>query len=114
MKGAFGRRTFAEIAGGHPWLAQLLVGQRESHRQRQAAAHDRVAAVEAGARVEQVHRAAAPAGATLLLTEHLGHDLGHRDTPKQGVRVISVGGHHRILGFQHPQRPGGHRLFTDV
>lgn len=60
MERSLGDSALAEIAGGDPIAAQLLIGQRQTHRQRQPAGDDRVAAVEPDVRVEQVHRTAAP------------------------------------------------------
>ncbi len=50
-----------------------LVGEREADGERQPAADDRVAAVEARRGVEDVHRAAAAAAAALGFAVHLGH-----------------------------------------
>ena len=100
---ALGDGTVAEIAGGDPVAVQHRVGQRQTHRQRQAAGDDRVAAVEPSGGVEQVHRPAPAPRAALLLAEHLGHDRGHRQAAQQRVRMLAVGGHHRVLGGQRPQ-----------
>ena len=56
-----------------------LVAERDADRQWQTAADDRVAAIEAGGAVEDVHRAAATAAAAFLLAQHLGHQPVHRD-----------------------------------
>jgi hypothetical protein len=42
--------------------------------------------------IEQVHRAAAPAGTALGLAEHLGHDGVHRHAAHQRMAVFAIGG----------------------
>ena len=89
---ALGRRALAEEAGGDMRRAAHLVGQRQAHRQRQAAADDGIAAIEAVRGVEQVHRAAAPARGAGRLAIHLGHDLVHRHAAHQRMAVLAIGG----------------------
>ena len=98
MELALGDRAVAEEARGDPVTALHLVRQRETDRQRQPAADDRVAAVEAGGGVEQVHRPARPRlqpsclpyiSAMIALR---GHAAGQR------VPVLAVGGDHGVLG----------------
>ncbi len=73
MELALSHRAFAEEARGDARTPRHLVGQRQADRDRQSAAHDRIAAVKARGGVEQMHRAAAPAAASFLLAVHLGH-----------------------------------------
>ena len=67
MELALGDRAVAEEARRDRLAPLHLVGQREADRERQAAADDGVAAVEARGDVEEVHRAAAAAAAALAL-----------------------------------------------
>ena len=91
-----------------------LVGERQTDRQRQPAADDRVPAVEPGGRVEQVHRPAAPARAALDLAVHLGHDRAGRDAADQRVPVLAVGRDDRVLRRERLHRADRDRLLADV
>ena len=107
-------RALTEEACGHAPAALQLVGQCEPDGQRQAAADDRVAAVEAAWGVEDVHRAAAAAAAALDAAEHLGHDRLGRDAAGQRVAVLAVGGHDRVVRVERLHAADGHRLLADV
>ena len=78
MELALGDGAVAEEAGGDALAALQPVGEGEPDRDREAAADDRVAAVEAARDVEEVHRAAAPAAAAGRLAEHLRHQRRRR------------------------------------
>ena len=109
-----GHRPLAEEAGGDPVAAGQLVGQRDPDGQRQPAPDDRVAPVEPGRCVEQVHRPAAPAAASGDPAEHLGHHRPRGHPLEQGVSVLAVGRDDRVVGLQRRHHPGGHRLLADV
>ena len=106
--------AIAEEAGCHAFLALQLVGERETHGDRQAAAHDGVATVEAPADVEQVHRAAAAARAAVRLAVHLGHDRARRHTARERMAVLAVRGHHRVIAGERGHRARRNRFFSDV
>ena len=101
VKLALRDRAFAEEAGGHDVLAAHAVGERQPDRERQAAAHDSVAAVEIGRAIEQVHRAAAPAAAALLLAVHFGEHGGHRYAAHERVPVLAIGRDDPVALFEH-------------
>jgi len=109
-----GHGAFAEETHSDPVLAAHSVGQRQTTRQRKPTTHDRVATIEILPRIEQVHRAAAPARTALGLAIHLGHDGGHRHAPHQRMTMFTVSGHHPVLWPQNRDDPGGNRLFTIV
>ena len=91
------------------------VGQRQPDGERQAAADDGVAAVEAGRGVEQVHRAAAAAAAALDPAVHLGHDRVGMGTPR--ARAWPCSRYVATTASSAPSAPitpTGDRLLTDV
>ncbi len=106
--------TVAEEAGGHPATALQVVREAESHGERQAAGHDGVATVEAGGGVEQVHRAPAPAAATLELALELRHRRAHRESPGERMAVLPVGGDHGVIGREGLHHADGARLLADA
>src|SRR5690606_12554843 len=75
---------------------------------------DGVAPVEPGRGVEQMHRPSPAPTATLDFAEHLGHDRARVDTSGQGVTMLPVSGHHRIVGLQDLHDPGRHCFLADV
>ena len=91
-----------------------LVGQREADRDRQPAADDRVAAVEARGGIEDVHRAAAAAAAALLLAVHLRHQAVRRDAARQRVAVLAIRRDDGVLRRQRLHHADGDRLLADV
>ena len=114
MKLALGHRAVAEEARGHPLAALQLVGERKADRERQSAADDRVAAVEPGGRVKQVHRPATSARAALDLAVHLGHDRAGRDAADQRVTVLAIRGDDRVLRRERLHRTDRDGLLADV
>jgi hypothetical protein len=100
VKLAFGHRAFAEEAGGDAAALLHLVCQGQSNRNRQAAADDGIAAIEALRNIEQVHRAAAALAAAFLLAIHLGHDAFSAYPARQRVAVLAVGGDNGVVGAQ--------------
>ena len=50
-----------------------MIRKRQSNRKRQAAADDRIAAVEIGFGIEQMHGAAAATATSIPFAVHLGH-----------------------------------------
>jgi hypothetical protein len=111
---AFRHRAVAEETGRDTVLAGHLVGQRKPTGQRQAAAHDGIAAVELRRGIEQVHRPAAPAGTALRLAVHLGHDGGHRDTAHQRLAVFAIGCDDPVAIGQDRDDPGRDRLLPVI
>ncbi len=80
--------------------AAASVPERQTDCDRKSAADDRVAAVEAPADVEEVHRAAPPSAAAFDAAEHLGHDRPSGDPAGQRVTVLAVGRDDVVLGLQ--------------
>jgi len=72
VKFAFGHGTFAEETGGDSAGVLHAVAKGEARGHGQAATDDCVTAIEIVVAAEKVHRAAAPAGTTVCLAEHLG------------------------------------------
>ena len=96
MELTFGDGAVAEKAGRDDVVATHAVGERQADRKRQSAADDGVAAVEVGCPIEQVHGAAPPAAATLLLAVHFGKSRRHRHPADQCLPVLPVSCHHAI------------------
>jgi len=111
---AFGDRALAKEAGGDIGLVLHLIRQGQAHRQGQVGTDDGVPAVEAGGAIEQVHGAAAAAGAALQLAVHLRHDHVGADPARQGVPVLAVGGDHGVLGGERLHHTHGNGFFADV
>ena len=114
MEFALGGCPLAEEADGDAILAAHLVGQRQAHRQRQAAADDGIAAVEIVLAAEQVHGAAAASRAAFGLAVHLGHHLAHGDAAHQRVGVLAVGCHQPVVCPQCADHAGGDRLLAVI
>lgn len=70
----------SKIASGDSGPILELVRQGQSDRDRLAASHNRVAAIETATNIEEVRRAAMAAAAACHLSEHLCHQnvRGHR------------------------------------
>ena len=111
---AFGDGAFAEEACRHAPASLELVRERETHGEREAAAHDRVAPEEAAAGVEDVHRAAAAAAAALELAVHLGEEAPGGDAASEGVAVLPIGGDDRIVRLERLEGAHGDGLLADV
>jgi hypothetical protein len=109
-----GDRTLAEEHGGDSILFLHAVGEREPDRERQPAADDGVAAVQARRGVEQVHRAAAAAAAAFSLAVHLGHDRVRRNASRERMTVLAIRGDDRIVRGERVDGANGDRLLTDV
>src|SRR6266540_3814622 len=114
MKLSFGDRAVAEETGRHAITILQLVGQGQADGDRQPAADNRVAAVKPPRRVEQMHRAAAPAATPVHLAEHFGHHRAHRNAARQRVAMLAIGCDDRVLWRKRSHRAGRHRLFADV
>ena len=96
-------------------LAALhLVGERDADRERQPAADDRVAAIEPGRAVEDVHRSAAPAAASFLLAEHLGHQPVHADAARDRLAVLAIGRDDGVLGRKRLHDADRNRLLAII
>ncbi len=100
VKLALGDRTFAEEARRYAGTLGELLGQRETGRDRQAAADDRVASIEAPGHVEYVHRSATAAARARALAEHLRHQRVHRHAARERVAVLAIGRDDRVLRFE--------------
>ena len=114
VKLALGDGAVAEEARRDPRPLLHLVGEREPDRDREAAADDGVAAVEAGLRVEHVHRSAAAAAAALLLAVHLRHEPVGRDAARQRMTVLAVGRDDGIVWAECLHGADGDRFLADV
>ena len=114
MKLAFGDGAFAEKAGRNDVLAAHVIGERQPDRERQPAADDGIAAVEIGAPIEQVHRAAAPAAAALLLAVHFRESRRHRYAAHQRMAVLAIGGDDAVALLQHRDDADGDRLLAVI
>ena len=106
--------TFAKKAGGNAVALLHLLGHRQPDGERQSAADNSVAAIEAGGSVEQVHRPAAPVAAAFGLAVHLGHDRIHRHAAGESMAVLAIGRDHRVGWRQRLHRTDGDRLLADV
>jgi hypothetical protein len=95
-------------------LALHPVAEREPRRQRQAAADDGVAAVEVRLRVEEVHRAAAPAGAAGRLSVHLGECRLHAHAARERMAVLAVGRDDPVALRERRHHADGDRLLAVV
>src|SRR5690606_22855660 len=80
----------------------------------QSAADDRVAAVEARLRVEDVHRSAAPPGTSFGLAVHLRHQCAGRYAARERMAVLAIGREDGVLRRECPHRASGHCLLADV
>ena len=114
MKGALRDRAFAEDAAARAGPALHFIRQREPDCERQAGADDRIAADEARARIEEMHRAAAPARAALLLAIHLRHDRAGRHAADQRVAVLAIRGDDRLVLRELAERADGDGFLADV
>ncbi len=66
-------RAIAKETCRHRRQILQLVRQRQAHRNRQAAAHNRTAAKEAPRHIEEVHRAAVPVATAIGFAVQLRH-----------------------------------------
>ena len=111
---ALGDRTFAKETGGNAVALLHLLGHRQADGERQSAADNSVAAIEAGGSVEQMHRPAAPVAAAFGFAIHLGHDRIHRHAAGESMAVLAIGRDHRVGWRQRLHRTDGDRLLADV
>ena len=114
MEFAFGNGAVAEKAGGDDVFATHVIGQRHPDRERQPTADNGISAVEIGRPVEQVHGAAPPAAATLLLAKHLGENRRHRHAADQRLAMLAIGRHNPVALLQDRYYPDRDRLFAVV
>ena len=114
VKLAFGDGALAEEAGRDDVLAAHVVGERKPDRERQPAADDGIAAVEIGGAVEQMHGAAAPAAASLLLAVHLGERRRHRHAAHQRMAMLAVGRDDPVALLEHRDDADGDRLLAVI
>ena len=90
-----------------------LIRERKADGERQPAADDGVAAIEACRRVEKVHGAAAPAAAAFDFPVHLRHDTS-AGPARQRMTVLPVGRDHGVLGLQRLHDADGDGLLADI
>ena len=64
--------------------------------------------------VEHVHRAALALGATGGLAKHLGHARAGVHAAGEGVAVVAVGEHDRVIGVDGGKRADGAGFLADV
>jgi len=119
MKFALGHGSIPEEAAGDVRLSthfirQQLIRQCKADRDGEAAAYHRIAAVEPCLSIEQVHRSAAPAATTFLLTKHFRHDRTGRHPSRQSMAVLAIRGHDGVLGPQSLHYADTHGLLADV
>ena len=114
MELTFRHGPLAKETSGNVGLGAQPVGQCQSHRERQAAAHDGVAAVEIGRGIEKMHRPAAPARTAFGLAVHFSHHSGHRHPPHQGMPVFAIGGDNAVGLGQHRDDARRDRLFSII
>ena len=92
-EGALVRGAVAHHREDHVLAALIVGGEGDAGGERQRAAHDPVAAKEALVPVEEVHGAAAAAGAAVHAAEQLGHDGVRMRAARERLAVLAVGGH---------------------
>ena len=114
MKLAFGDGALAEKAGRHVVLSTHLVGERKADRERQPTADNGIAAVEIGGPVEQMHRAAPSAAASLTFAVHLGERGLHRHAAHQGMAMLAIGGDDPVARLEHRDDTDRHRLLSVI
>ena len=97
MERADVHRAVAEVADGD--ALALLVAQRVrgAGGEREVAADDAVAAVEAVLDVEEVHRAALPFREAGGLAEELGHDAAGIGAEDERVGVVAIAGEDDVV-----------------
>ena len=110
----FRHGAIAEETRRHPLATGHRIGERESDRNRQPPADNRVASVEAGRGIEDVHRAAPPTAAALLLPVHLGHQPAGVDPARQRVAMLAIGGDDGVFCRQRTHATGGDSFLPDV
>ena len=114
MKLAFSDSAVPEEAGRHAVASPHAIGECEPNRQRQTAAHDGVAAMEICRTIEQMHGAATPAAAALLLSVHLRKHRGHRHPAHQRLPMLAVGGHDPITLLEYRYDADGNRFLAVI
>jgi hypothetical protein len=114
VKFALGDGTFAEKARGDTVALLHLLGQRQADGERQPGADNRVAAIEAGGSVEQVHRTAAAVAAAFGFAIHLGHDRVHCHAAGESMAVLAIGRDHRVGWRERLHRTDSDRLLADI
>ena len=82
----------------HVLRAEVVGRERDAAGEREAAADDAVAAEEAALGVEEVHRAAAAAGAAVDAAEQLGHHGVRVGAARERLAVLAVG-RHQVVGL---------------
>jgi hypothetical protein len=103
----------AEHADRDRVLALVVGGERQADRERDVATDHSVAAHEAALEVEHVHRAAAPAAASVHPPEELGHHGIRIGASRDRVAVGAVGADQVVLVAHHRGRPDDRRLLAD-
>jgi len=94
-------------------LAEVVRGEGEAGGERQIAADDPVAAHEPPLGVEDVHRAAAPAGGAVDAPEQLRHHPPRLGTAGDRVAVGAVGADQVVLVAHRRGRADDRRLLAD-
>jgi hypothetical protein len=112
VKLALRDRPLAEEARGNTRAALQLLRQRESDRQREPGAHDRVAAIEASRHIENVHRSATTAARPGALAVELGHDRVHRQAARDRVPVLAISRYDGVLGPERLHHADRHCLLA--
>ena len=114
MEGTLGHCALAEEAHRRPQASEHPIGEREPDGERQPASHDRVASVQPGRSMKEVHRSAPAPAHAFDAPVHLGHDPVHRHTPRKGMAVVSVRRHDRLVREHLIEHPGRDRLLTYI
>ena len=114
MEGTLGHCALAEEAHRRPRTSEHPVAEREPDGERQPASDDRVASVQPGRRMEEVHRSAPAPAYAFDAPVHLGHDLVHRHPARKSVAMVSVGRHDRLVREHLIEYAGRDRLLPYI
>lgn len=114
MKFTFGDGALAEKARRHVVLSTHLVCKRKADRERQSSADNRIAAIEIGGPVEQVHGAAPSAAAAFVFAIHLGERGLHRHAAHQGMAMFAIGRDDPVARLEHRDYADGDRLLSVI
>ena len=91
-----------------------MISKRKPHGERQAAADNRVAAIEIAALLEQMHRTAPPAAAALLFAVHLRKHCCHRHAADKRLSMLAIGGNDTVVLLKHRNDANRNGLFSII